>query len=79
VNYLTVIVVQAATLNNEITALGIASRRMTASVLLVKALGGGWDVSTLPSAKDFGRKDPKHSQSNESKPLPIDLPSANTP
>ena len=79
VNYLTVIVVQAATLNNEITALGILGRRMTAAALLIKALGGGWDVSSLPSAKDFGRKDPKQSQSTESKPLPVDLPNANTP
>ena len=79
VSYLNVLIAQTVALNNEITALGIASRRMTASVLLVMALGGGWDVSTLPSAKDFGRKDLKQSQSNESKPLPIDLPSANTP
>jgi NodT family efflux transporter outer membrane factor (OMF) lipoprotein len=49
VNYLNVLVAQTIALNNEITALGIASRRMTASVLLVKALGGGWDVSALPS------------------------------
>ncbi len=79
VNYLTVIVVQAAALNNEITALGILGRRMTAATLLIKALGGGWDASTLPSAKDLGHKDPKQSQSTESKPLPVDLPSANTP
>ena len=79
INYLTVIVVQAATLNNEITALGILARRMTAATLLIKALGGGWDASTLPWAKDLGRKDPKQSQSTESKPLPVDLPSANTP
>jgi hypothetical protein len=72
-------VVQAATLNNEITALGILARRMTAATLLIKALGGGWDASALPSAKDLGRKDPKQSQSTESKPLPVDLPSANTP
>ena len=45
VNYLTVIVVQAATLNNEITSLNILVRRMAASVLLVKALGGGWSTS----------------------------------
>jgi len=59
VNYLNVIVAQAAALSNEITALGILGRRMTASVLLVKALGGGWDVSALPSAKELSHKDPK--------------------
>jgi len=46
VNYLTVIVVQAALRNNEITLLNILGRRMVASVLLVKALGGGWNTST---------------------------------
>ncbi len=45
-NYLTVIVVQAALRNNEITLLNILGRRMAASVLLVKALGGGWNIST---------------------------------
>ena len=78
INYLTVIVVQTALLNNENTALGILARQMTAATLLIKALGGGWDASTLPSAKDLGRKEPKQSQSTESKPLPGDLPSANT-
>ena len=46
VNYLNVIVAQAAALNNEITSLNILGRRMAASVLLVKALGGGWNTST---------------------------------
>jgi hypothetical protein len=32
-------------LNNERSAADIAGRRMTATVLLIKALGGGW-VST---------------------------------
>ena len=49
VSYLNVIVVQAAALSNEITALGILNRRMAASVLLIQALGGGWSVSDLPS------------------------------
>jgi NodT family efflux transporter outer membrane factor (OMF) lipoprotein len=79
VSYLNVLIAQTVALNDEVTAVGIASRRMTASVLLVKALGGGWDASSLPSAKDFGRKDPKQSQSTENKPLPVDLPNANTP
>ncbi|MGZ3525608.1 MAG: efflux transporter outer membrane subunit, partial [Thermodesulfobacteriota bacterium] len=68
INYLAVIVIQAALLNNEITAVNIAGRRMTAAMLLIKAIGGGWDVSDLPSAKDLGRKEPKPSQSAESEP-----------
>ncbi len=51
VNYLNVIVAQAAALNNEITSLTILGRRMAASVLLVKALGGGWDTTTPSSDK----------------------------
>ena len=50
VSYLNVIVAQTIALNNQITALNILGRRMTSSVLLVKALGGGWDASTLISA-----------------------------
>jgi NodT family efflux transporter outer membrane factor (OMF) lipoprotein len=41
-SYLNVIVSQAAALNNERTAVDILTRQMTASILLVKALGGGW-------------------------------------
>ncbi len=47
VSYLSVIVAQTAALNNEITTLGILNRRMNASVLLIKALGGGWRASAL--------------------------------
>lgn len=50
VNYLAVVVVQAATLANERTALSVLGRRLDASVLLIKALGGGWDASVLASA-----------------------------
>ena len=48
-NYLTVITAQSAALANQRTAVNLLTRRMTSSVLLVKALGGGWDVSKLPS------------------------------
>jgi NodT family efflux transporter outer membrane factor (OMF) lipoprotein len=78
-DYLAVIVVQAATLNNEITSLGIASRRMTASVLLIKALGGGWSVSSLNSIDDPGGKGNKNQQSGESKSVPADQPHSDTP
>jgi len=47
--YLTVITAQNAALANERTAVSLLTRRMTSTVLLVKALGGGWDVSKLPS------------------------------
>jgi len=44
VNYLAVVVVQAGALANERAALAVLSRRMVASVNLIKALGGGWEV-----------------------------------
>jgi NodT family efflux transporter outer membrane factor (OMF) lipoprotein len=49
--YTEVITAQNALLENQRTAIGIRARRMSASVLLVKALGGGWNVSDLPSTK----------------------------
>jgi NodT family efflux transporter outer membrane factor (OMF) lipoprotein len=42
VNYLSVVTVQASALASERTAVDLLSRRLVASVLLVKALGGGW-------------------------------------
>jgi NodT family efflux transporter outer membrane factor (OMF) lipoprotein len=45
ISYLDVVTVQTTQLNNERTAVGILGRRLTAAVLLVKALGGGWHVS----------------------------------
>ncbi len=47
--YLTVITAQSAALANERTAVSLLTRRLTSTVLLVKALGGGWDVSKLPA------------------------------
>ena len=48
VDYTSVITAQANALSNRQTALGILQSRITASVALVTALGGGWDVSQLP-------------------------------
>jgi NodT family efflux transporter outer membrane factor (OMF) lipoprotein len=49
-SYLEVVVSQAILLANEKTAVDILSRRMTASVLLIKALGGGWSSTELGRA-----------------------------
>ena len=46
VTYLNVIQVQATALANERAALDILNRRLAASVLLIKALGGGWSMAS---------------------------------
>ena len=47
-NYLQVITAQTTALANQRNDIDIQRRRMDASVLLVKAIGGGWDTSRLP-------------------------------
>ena len=48
-SYLEVTSAQNAALVNQRTAVEIMTRRMTASVLLMKGLGGGWQVADLAS------------------------------
>jgi len=48
--YLQVVTWQTAALNNQRNDLDILERRLDASVLLIKALGGGWDTSKLPTS-----------------------------
>ena len=55
VNYLAVITTQAAALADERSAIDVLTRRLTSSVLLVQALGGGWVASAVPSANDLRR------------------------
>jgi len=47
-SYLEVITAQNAALVDEVTAVNILGRRMANTVLLIQALGGGWDRSSLP-------------------------------
>jgi NodT family efflux transporter outer membrane factor (OMF) lipoprotein len=49
-SYLTVISSQATLLSANVTAVTLLTRRLTASVLLIDALGGGWDAAQLASA-----------------------------
>jgi outer membrane protein TolC len=46
--YLQVVIWETAALNDEINDIEILRRRLDANVLLIKALGGGWDTSHLP-------------------------------
>ena len=47
-SYLEVTVAQSAALADQVTAVNILGRRMASTVLLIQALGGGWDRSSLP-------------------------------
>ena len=47
-SYLEVTVAQSAALSDEVTAVNILGRRLASAVVLIQALGGGWDRSSLP-------------------------------
>jgi NodT family efflux transporter outer membrane factor (OMF) lipoprotein len=51
VSYLEVTTAQSTALADERAAVDILRRRMTASVSLIKALGGGWNSANLPVVK----------------------------
>jgi NodT family efflux transporter outer membrane factor (OMF) lipoprotein len=53
--YLEVITAQSVALSDERTAVEISGRRMVDSVLLIKALGGGWNAASLPIAQNAPR------------------------
>jgi NodT family efflux transporter outer membrane factor (OMF) lipoprotein len=55
-SYLQVISAQTIELQDRRSAIDVQTRRMAASVLLIEALGGGWDASQLPTAQDLARK-----------------------
>ena len=53
---LDVIVVRAIALNDALTSINVLGRRLSANVLLVEALGGGWSTADLASDKVVGQK-----------------------
>ncbi|MFI4987693.1 MAG: efflux transporter outer membrane subunit, partial [Alphaproteobacteria bacterium] len=55
VDYTSVVTVQATALGDEETALNLLQSRLTASVSLIEALGGGWEGSQMPSGEPQDR------------------------
>lgn len=55
-SYLEVITAQNAALTNEVTAVNILGRQMASAVLLIEALGGGWDRASIPQHPECCRK-----------------------
>jgi NodT family efflux transporter outer membrane factor (OMF) lipoprotein len=54
--YLNVVAAQTALLNEQQTAVTIRAEQKIAEVELIKALGGGWNASEIPSAKEVRMK-----------------------
>ncbi len=54
--YLNVITAQTALLSNQQTAVNLRAQEMTASVQLIKALGGGWNATQLPAGAQLSSK-----------------------
>ena len=55
-SYLNVITAQTTLLSNQRTAVNLRMEQMTASVQLIKALGGGWDAAATNSVFDLRRQ-----------------------
>jgi outer membrane protein TolC len=55
-SYLQVITAQATALQAERTAVQLLGRRLTSSVLLIEALGGGWSTSQVPTRQEVMAK-----------------------
>ena len=54
--YLNVIAAQTILLNDQQAEVNYRTQHMEASVQLIKALGGGWDTSHMPTSKQVSRK-----------------------
>ena len=57
-SYLNVISAQTTLLANQRTAVNLRMQQMTASVELIKGLGGGWSASLLPTPKELTTRKP---------------------
>ena len=57
--YVDVVIAQTTLLSNQDTLNAVHVKEMIAAVQLVQALGGGWDRSQLPTAKQTTAKTTK--------------------
>jgi NodT family efflux transporter outer membrane factor (OMF) lipoprotein len=57
--YVDVVTAQTTLLADQQTLAGIQVEQMTSAVSLIEALGGGWDVSQLPTPSQLTQKAPK--------------------
>ncbi len=57
--YLNVIAAQTTLLSDQEAEVSFQAQRMSATVQLMKALGGGWDASQLPTAKELAASESK--------------------
>ena len=57
--YLNLLTTQTALLNTQQTLVNSQIQQMTGAVLLVEALGGGWDVSLLPTTQQVTQRPPQ--------------------
>ena len=63
--YLNVINAQTLLLNTEQSAVTFRVQRMVASVQLIKALGGSWNISEIPSPQDLKAKPTRSSNTSK--------------
>ena len=60
--YLNLLTAQTTLLSAQQTLVNAQVQQMTSAVLLVEALGGGWDASQLPTAQQVSEKPPHDQQ-----------------
>jgi outer membrane protein TolC len=56
--YIDVVTAQTTLLGDQVTLNSLQVSEMLSAVQLVQALGGGWDVTQMPTAKQTGEKVP---------------------
>ncbi len=54
--YLNIFTAQATLLSNQQIEISLRTQQLTTGVQLIEALGGGWNVSRLPSERDVAAK-----------------------